>query len=303
MWLRKNKPEAEQGRPPGRQVDRAGGPPAFSYYTNQSSDAPRNRLQSRTEPQEGERPKRRLGSRVYVWLTITLAVVCLGKITLLGTSPKIIVVGSASVANTYTQADTVYAAAAQKILGGSIANRSKLTVDLNGTARALERQFPELQAVSLGVPLVGNRPVVYVQVARPSLVVQTGSDLYALNKSGIVLAKVDSQPTDIPLIVDQSGNRPRPGKQFLPSSTVTFLQTVVFQLAQAHLDVSVFALPREAPYELDVRLDGKGYYLRFNLQADALTQSGAAIAALQHLNGAEPATYLDVRVPGRVYYK
>jgi hypothetical protein len=221
---------------------------------------------------------------------------------MLNTNPKIVVIGKTAVSATYLQSSGTYAAAAHQLLAGSITNRSKLTVDLGGTASKLQQQFPELQTVSLGVPLISSRPIVYIQVAQPSLVLQTGHGNYALNSSGLVLARVQNLPNGVALLNDQSGNQPTPGKQYLPSSTVTFVQTVAYQLKSAHITVSTFVLPVSSPYELDVRLEGKPYMVRLNLTTDALTQSGAAIATINQLS-ADPASYLDVRVPGRVYYK
>jgi hypothetical protein len=214
----------------------------------------------------------------------------------------VVVLGKSAIANTYMQSSDIYTAAAQKLLASSITNRTKLTVDLNGTARSLEKQFPELQTVSLGVPLISNRPIVYVQVAQPSVIVQAGNGNYALNSSGLVLARVQTLPAGVPLLADQSGAVITPGKQYLPSSTVAFVQTTAYQLKAAHLSVNTFVLPSESPYELDARLGSKPYMVRMNLTADALTQSGAAIGTIQQLS-ADPNSYIDVRVPGRVYYK
>jgi hypothetical protein len=310
MFGRKNKIEPEQGRAPGRQVDRSGGPgPAFSYYNNRGPEVRRERTQIRTDrveqPETGKsrRLPRSFSAQLPFWLLVALGVVCVAKVLLLSTSPKVIVVGRSPVSANYLQPTTVYADAAHKLLSSSITSHSKLTVDLDGTARAMEREFPELQMVSMGLPLVGSRPIVYVQVATPTLILQTAHGDFALNKSGVVLAKLHTIPADVPLVVDQSASVPKPGKQYLPSSTVTFVAIQSYQLAAAHLSVSTFVLPAGSPYELDAHLAGQAYALRFNLQEDALTQSGAAIATLQHLEGAIPASYIDVRVPGRVYYK
>ena len=308
MLFKKRKAEAEQGRPAERQVQRSGGSsPAFSYYTsNRGVEPTRGRLDSRQEqgqPAAAKQGRRLSFVQLPFWLLVGLVVVCAAKVLWLSTNPKVVVVDKTAVSGTYMRPSSVYAAAAHKLLTSSVTSHSKLTVDLNGTATALERQFPELEAVSVGVPLISSRPIVYVQVAQPSLVLQTANGNYALNRSGVVLAKLSSIPGGVPLIADQSGVRPTPGKQFLPSSTVFFVQTVVYQLAAANMAVNVGTLPSGNPYELDVRLNGRLYFIKYNLQADARTQSGAAIATLQQLGGNAPSAYLDVRVPGRVYYK
>lgn len=307
MRLRKTKPAADEGR--GRRSLRqgTGQQPAFSYYSNRSSEAPRDRAAERKQGSAPDKPAKTRATlrlaQLPVLLLVLLAVVCVVKFVLLSTNPKVIMLGNSAVSSTYAQQTTVYASAAHKLLASSVTNRTKLTVNLGGTASSLERQFPELQTVSLGVPLAGSRPIVYVQVAQPSLVLQTAAGNYALNASGLVLARLQSLPAGVPVVVDQSGVTPQPGKQSLPGSTIVFIQTVAYQFAAAHVGISAYVLAANSPYELDVRLDGKPYVVRCNLQADALTQSGAAVATIEQLAGSTPANYLDVRVPGRVYYK
>lgn len=308
MFERKKKIEPEQGSD-RRQVQRGGGGrPAFSYYS--SSRTPENTQtgrQIRTErPLQKEAEKGRQISRfspqLSFWLLVGLAVICLLKVLLLSTSPKVIVVGNTAVAKTYLQPVSTYETAAHKILNGSLTNRTKLTVNLDGAAAALQKEFPELQTVSLDVPLVGSRPIVYVQVAQPTVILQNPHGNYALNSGGVVLARLSNVPGGIPVVADQSGAMPRPGKQFLPSSEVAFIHTVAYQFKAAHMGITTFVLPANTPYELDVRPDGHAYIVRFNLQEDAMTQSGAAIATLQQV-AQKPASYIDVRVPDRVYYK
>jgi len=306
MLGRKKPVEIVQGRE-RRPQDRAGANPAFSYYASQRTPETTERRSSPRQetPQPTKRTLRlpRSLAQVPFWLLLTVAVVCLVKVLFLSTSPKVVILGSTSVSSTYAQSVSVYAAAAQAQLRSSLTSHSKLTVNLNGTSSALEHQFPELQAVSMTVPLVSNRPIVHVQIAQPSVIVQTGQGNYALNKSGIVLAKLRTMPSGVPVVSDQSGGTPSPGKQYLASSTVSFVQTVAYQFSAAQLPIATFVLPSASLYELDVRLDAKPYTIKCNLQGDPLVQSGAAIATLQHLGASTPASYLDVRVPDRVYYK
>ncbi|HUB92926.1 MAG TPA: hypothetical protein VMB52_00290 [Verrucomicrobiae bacterium] len=284
----------------------------FSYYTSRISGNPEpkreptRRLQ-RTEAEPQQQPVK---SSARVWLTgwafwflVLVAAVCAGKILLLSSSPKVIIVGETQITASYMQPNAAYASAAQKVLASSITNRSKLTVDPAGVATTLEKEFPELLNVSMNIPLVGNRPVLYLQPATPVLVIQAPDGNYALNRDGIILSRLHEIPADVPEVVDQSSLTLQVGKQALSSGAVAFINTVAYQFAAQHLTISTFVLPANAPYELDVRLEGQSYIVRFNLEADALIQCGAAVATIQQLGNKPPSTYLDVRVPGRVYYK
>jgi hypothetical protein len=315
MFGRKTKDTPEQ-LPPRRQVQRGSTSPAFSYYTSRASEPterPKEKDQKRTlekreqqppEADKSKQPPRSVLASLSFWFLLVVAVVCVGKMLLLSTDPKIVIVGKTATSSSYLQPNTTYEAAAQKILSGSIANRTKLTVDAEGLSQRLKLEFPELEDVSISIPLVNSRPVVYVQPADPSLVAQTTQGDYALSKSGYVLTALQSLPSGVPIVVDQSGLAPHLGKPLMPSSTVNFVQTVLYQLNAAHLSITAFVLPGNSPYELDVRLGGEPYMIRFNLAENALTQSGAAVATIQQLgSGTVPSSYIDVRVPGRVYYK
>lgn len=282
--------------------------PTFSYYNNRPPEiaAPR-----RNTPRGGKAPAlsrpgkstRSFLAQLPLWLlSIVLAVFVL-KLLFLTPTPKVIVLGNSPLAASYLHPPQVYTAAAAKELSASLTNRSKLTVNINGTVQALQHEFPELQTVSVTLPLVGNRPIVYVLAAQPSLIVQTPYGNYALNKSGLVLARLGGVPSGIPLVIDQSGVAPQSGRQFLPGSTVNFIQVVAYQFAAANRPISAFVLPALNPYEIDVTPAGKTFVIRFNAQEDARQQSGAALATLQQLGAAVPGAYLDVRVPERVYYK
>lgn len=278
--------------------------PAFSYYTSRTPDSS-SRPEQRVSVAEQGNTRRdvKITTQLPLLFLAVITIVCLIKLLLLGTDPKVIMLGANDISASYVKPATTYQTAAQKLLASSITSHTKITVNLDGTATALRKQFPELQAVSVTLPLIGNRPIVYAQVAQPSVIVQSAHGNYALNGSGLVLSLVHTIPSGVPLLVDQSGVLLQPGRQYLPGSTISFIKTVAYQFDAAHLAVSAYVLPPGSPYELDVRLEGKSYTVRCNLAADALAQSGAAIATIGHLGASVPAAYVDVRTPGRVYYK
>jgi len=297
-----------QGLSERRRVVHGGGSRPFSYYTSRVTEAPEPPKAVRRGPAPADETQQRRPWRAWLtgwvfWALLLVVIGCAGKLLFLSSNPQVVVVGKTATTASYLRPDSAYAAAAQKLLDGSITNRNKLTVDTGGVNQALKHKFPELLSVSLEVPFLGNRPVLYVQPADPSLVLQTPHGNYALNQTGLVLSLLTRLPAKVPVVVDQSGLTPQPGKQVLPGSTVSFAETVAYQFKTAQLPISTFVLPANAPYELDVRLSGRPYAVRFNLQADALTQSGAAIATMQQLGSTVPSQYVDVRVPGRAYYK
>jgi hypothetical protein len=203
-----------------------------------------------------------------------------------------------------------YQSAAERLLAGSIWNRNKLTVDTGGLSRQLQHQFPELSSVSVTLPLLSHQPIIYVQTAQPALILVGDSGTYVLDTDGKALLSVSGNQAaeasfGLPIVVDQSGLQLALDRQVLPSGDVSFIQTVVAQLAARHLTVTSMTLPPAAS-ELDVHVSGLAYYAKFNLQSgDARQQAGTYLATQSHLQSEHitPAQYIDVRVDGRAYYK
>ncbi len=311
MRLGKSKTEPE------RQRQRSGARPthnsAFSYYATRSPEKPERNaaavLPRRSVSQQEAavvRPRyasRRFLSALPFWIILVVVAVCAIKLLSLSSNPRVVIVGQQANAS-YVQLASVYGAAAQKLLSANKANGLKLTADVSGVSASLRQEFPELEGVSITVPLVGNRPIVYVMPSQSSLLLSTAGTNYVLNNSGVVLAKATTAaPKGGVVVTDQTGITPVIGKQLLPASTMAFISSVNYQLKAAHVSVSGMTLPQGSTYELDVQLAGKPYTVRMNLQADATQQAGALVAVLTKLGGTQPGQYIDLRVPERVYYK
>lgn len=283
--------------------------PAFSYYASRSpriaASAEPLRRNSSASSSAPTPPGRHILKHWPQLLGLVIVLACVGKVLYVSSSPKIVVKKTVSgQSETFLQPESVYAAAAAKFLKSGLANHLKPTADVTGISQILMRQFPELESVSVVLPLIGNRPIIYLTPAQPSLILQTTiSGNYALNNSGMVLARMSETSADSLVVRDETGSQLQPGKQVLPSATVSFIQTVAYQLKAARLQPQSFVLPATSAYELDVRLAGKPFVVRFNLQASALEQSGAVVVTITHLGSTVPSQYIDARVPERIYYK
>jgi cell division septal protein FtsQ len=282
----------------------------FSYHayrsTRSEGDATRNIAVHDTEITAR---KRRVLRSTFLRLTVLVLLVALVAFSLqLSNNATIIPVGT-SQQLFLLRNKAVYAQAADNAFD-TLLNRNKLTVDTSTIENSLEKQFPELEAVSIRLPLLGKNPVVYVQPAVPNLILVNQAGNYLLNSSGLVLASVTSQQLSqltttqqIPVVTDQSGLSVKIGQVTLQQSAVAFITEVVGQLQAQGLKVSNMALPAGTA-ELYVRIQGAGYYIKFNLHGDAREEAGAYLA-LKTMLGSEhivPTQYIDVRVVGRAYY-
>ena len=209
--------------------------------------------------------------------------------------------------NTLPRDPAVYQAAANKLLSESIWNHNKITIDTSKFNSQMMKQFPELASVSVTLPLLAHRPVVYLQPAQPALVLTTNGGSFVIDTRGKALLAADnsSPESKLPQVVDQSGLQAQLNHQVLSSDSVSFIQTVVAQLAAKHMTVSSMVLP-SGTSELDVHLAGQSYFIKFNLHNnDPRQQVGTFLATIANLQkkNTPPSQYVDVRVDGRAYYK
>jgi hypothetical protein len=282
--------------------------PVFSYYANRSVRAG-STARSTEEPTSTKRPtyflrrwSRRLPSLGAILVILVISILCLQ----LNASPKVVTVGP-SEGQVFLRDRNVYTAAA-KAAFNPLFNRNKLTVNANKISADLERQFPELKVVSVTLPFIGTQPTVYIQPATPKLLLTNQTGSYLLDSDGRALISGSQVPSlnslHVPVITDQSNLQVQIGQIALPSSAVSFISQVVGQLNAKGLSISQLVLPQETT-ELQVHLNGLGYYIRFNLHGDAREEAGTYLAVKQYLdtNHKTPGSYVDVRVENKAYYK
>ncbi|HET8709423.1 MAG TPA: hypothetical protein VFL85_04040 [Candidatus Saccharimonadales bacterium] len=239
-----------------------------------------------------------------------LAVLVFG-VNMLRLSPDVAVESMNAAGTGYALHDAqTYRSAAEDLLKKSVFNKNKLTVNTSAVEKGLMEQFPELTNVSVAIPLVSHRPVVYIRIAEPSFILVTeAGQSFVVDESGRALAVTTQihnlDALRLPVIQDESGLNLNRGDIVLPASASQFVREVVHQFAAKHIDISRMRLP-PASSELDVYPKGAGYYVKFNLQNDtAAQQTGTYLAVIQelHKQGKTPKKYIDVRIDGRAYYK
>lgn len=204
---------------------------------------------------------------------------------------------------------TTYQHTAEQLLARSVLNRNKITVDTSGVAAGLKKAYPELSLATITLPLFGHHPYIYIAQADPALVLATQSGQhYIIDTQGRAIAAGDGSTRlslELLKVTDQSGATITTGSLAVPSTTVAFIKTIHFQLAQRQVHVDHFSLPA-AGSELDVYLTGVRYFIKFNLASGtALQQAGTFLATQQYFEGRgiNPGQYVDVRLDGRAYYR
>ncbi len=243
-------------------------------------------------------------------IAVIVAFVCLISILSLSSNPRIVLLDVQKNSSAFHDADE-YQVAAAKQLSSSIWNKNKITVNTGKASAELQKQFPELAEVTITLPLVGHRPIYYLRANAPAFVMQTVSGTFVLDADGKALITKAAAPADtvakLPVLTDQSGLHAELGKQVLSSREATFIRVIIDTLAAKNVTVSSLSLPANAAQELDVRVEGKPYLIKFNMHdsSTARQQAGTYLATAANLAGQNitPAQYIDVRVLGRSYYQ
>jgi cell division septal protein FtsQ len=287
---------------------------AFSYYAARSQ----SELTTGREPLQSKPPLRRLPTKFHRlrkqagWLLLAMFGFALVVYDLqLSTVPKVVTLSSSANA-LFLQPTAIYRDAAHQMFAASAANRNKLTVDAARIASDLQQKFPELQDVSISLPVFGGTPVVYIKPAEPSMVLTASNGTYIIDENGRALAVATAGTNlnrlQVPTVTDQSGVKIELGKQVLPRNATAFITTVTDQFKRQKITVQSMTLPVAAG-ELDVYVSGQPYFVKFNIEQggedEALVQTGTFIATMKQLakQGTTPATYIDVRLEGKAYYK
>ncbi len=255
-----------------------------------------------------ERLVRYWRQRLGMFVAGVVLIICVLYTLHLSTNPKVVSLAPAS-SGYFLQDDSIYQQAAAKEFASSVLNSNKVTINTIGIQQKLQHQFPELSEVSVTIPLMSHRPIVYLAPTTPSLILSTPQGSYVLDDTGKALINASAiagiDKLKLPTVTDQSGLQVHQGAIALASSEVSFIHTVTAELQAKGVAIASLTLPAAA-YELDVRPTGVGYYVKFNMhQLTARQQSGTFLAVKQRLasQAVAPAAYIDVRLDGRAYYK
>ncbi len=289
-----------------RQVTPTATPPGgvFSYHSNRSQS---ERISGRTEQHRDRRAPRFDFRNVPTWLAIIIIIgSCLYALTLTSNA-KVEITSEGSV--TLARDTATYQSAVDDIISQSAFSYTKLTINTESIATQLQQQFPEIESVAVSIPLLGHRPAVAIQTAQPAfLLASTRSGAYYIDAEGRVMVKAGDIPSEsvkgVVTVRDDSGIEAVPNKQLLPKDTVSFIATIINQLKAKNIPIEALILPTK-PYEVQLRIQGAPYLVRFSTEEDSRQQIGTYLAVKDKLaeQGTTPAEYIDVRVGERAYYK
>lgn len=177
-----------------------------------------------------------------------------------------------------------------------------MTLDTAGLAAAIQRTDPAVRQVSVkrqwpqGIIVIGSDK-------RPSLVWDTGGERYLIDADGTTISRAEKQGAGLPVVRDQSNLPTEPGKAVVSASFVNFVATVAAALPLQGIKLSGIEVHETT---LDVYfVTDRNYQLIFDSGRGASDELADLRTVLKTLADQRlvPTSYIDLRVPGKAYYK
>jgi hypothetical protein len=198
-----------------------------------------------------------------------------------------------------------YKVAADKLLRG-LRFSNKITFSDSALTEQLQKRFPEVSGARVELPIFSQTPTIHLKVAGAAFTLSSNGQSFIIDSEGVAVAKSSDYPDvqKLTTLEDQSGFKVELGKQVMSAGAVNFINTVVQQSKHSGVEVASLILPQKAQ-ELDMKTTDRPYYVKFYLGGDALLQSGQFLASRHQFDttNSQPAEYLDVRIPGKIFYK
>jgi len=247
--------------------------------------------------------------RVFVLSAVIILGIVLFALTFIKSTPDVIVFEPAGY-NYSSRSIAQYNQIVSNVIDSSLLNRFKLTVSSGQIDQTLRKDFPEINQTIENFSILSSSPKVYIQLKTPAVVDVIGGHSYVLSNQGYILTYINyanyKQYANLPMVYSNySYNNINIGSQILTSSTIKFIQIIYYGLEEKGIGVIKVSLVPGAE-EVDVYLASQPYYVKFNLHNNSpRLQLGTYLATIAKLRkqGITPKDYIDVRVPGRAYYK
>ncbi|MDQ3159231.1 MAG: hypothetical protein M3P98_03815 [bacterium] len=203
-----------------------------------------------------------------------------------------------------SQDPSVYSGKASEILSHSVLSKTKLTVDNGAVEQGILETFPEVETVKFTSSVVGSSPKLKLTLSTPVLVMNSDSGQYLVNREGKVVAEPSKSFEELPQVYDRSAVLIKVGESTLRSDQVKFILEVNEMFEASGKSIELFELPNKSTNQVDAKLTGEKYIIKYSFSLDSQLQTGKYFALLPTIEqGSKPNEYVDLRVGERAYIK
>jgi len=192
-------------------------------------------------------------------------------------------------------------AVAKTLVQGSVLSDNLLTINVGTLSAKLQQADPALR----GAEIRRQWPhtlVVMVQLQQPGLGWSTDGSQYLLDRNGSVIGPL-ADGSELPVVTDESNLPVTTGKQVVSPAFVTFVEALAPALSADGYGVTGMSIS-DTTYDLTVATN-KHYSLIFDTTR-TVPEEMSDLKAVQGVLAAQkqtPASYIDLRIAGKAYYK
>lgn len=168
---------------------------------------------------------------------------------------------------------------------------------------ALQKQYPEVGAVSVEAQPWLQPAKVTINPRIPIASWTIGSTKYFIDTNGVAFQKnYGAEPTLV--VKDNTGIDPSGTAAVASERMIRYIGRLVALLKQNGQIVEKIELPPSTSRQVDVKLNGKAYVIKTNLDRDPAGQVADILQAVNYLSRkAINPSYADVRVSSKLYYR
>lgn len=168
------------------------------------------------------------------------------------------------------------------------------------TEKSIEEQYSNIAKVKVYKSPPDLLKIVIVQ-RNASLVWQSKNQKYIIDNFGVVYKEYEESAKDLPVIIDERNDSVEIGKKILTSNFLKFIDGIQ-QNFEKDLNLQIEKIViKDSVFEILV-FSKTGMYMIFDTTANLDKQILDAKKALEIIKN-KKLEYLDLRVPGKVYYK
>ena len=254
-------------------------------------------LQSpRTQAHHLARQRKRLGS---IFTGVLMICLLIAAILYELTAKPVIVASEGTIALRHDR----YVQMVDQYLSERPIERLRFMLNAQRLNEYIQRALPEVVSISPGGSAGFGASSFTVTLRKPIVSWLIGPTQYFVDSHGVPF-EMNYYDTPPVRIIDQSGIQQTAGTAIASSRFLNFVGRAVSVARGAGLEVEQAIIPADTTRQVQLRLKGHDYPVKFSLDRPVGEQVEDMARAVLYLEtkGTKPA-YIDVRVSGRVFYK
>lgn len=179
--------------------------------------------------------------------------------------------------------------------------RLRYSFEPQSLERYLLRELPLFDSMEVTTSPFSTTVTVIGSIKEPQVLWQSAGKVYGIDKEGYIVSTGEAPQDSIPLVFDAAGLQYEPGQRLLTGEYVAFIEGVTERVQEYSESFSVVDYRAEGSIQSLTLGTEQGFVIRLSSEINPDAQLQTVNDLLQQ--GSVPREYVDVRVPGRVFWR